>query len=68
MSSQKQGIVINPDSSVDVYFGPTPPAGKEANWIQTVPGKGWNCIFRFYGPLEPFFDRTWRLGEIELVK
>ena len=68
MGSQKKGIVINPDTSVDVYFGPTAPAGHEANWVQTVPGKGWNLILRLYGPLDPFFDKTWRPGEIELVK
>jgi len=68
MGSQKKGIVINPDTSVDVYFGPQAPAGKESNWVQTVPGKGWNVIFRLYGPLEPFFDKTWRPGEIEVVK
>jgi hypothetical protein len=45
------------------------PAGKEeGNWVQTVPGKGWNLILRLYGPLEPFFDKTWRPSEIELVK
>jgi hypothetical protein len=66
--SQKKGIVTNADSSVDVYFGPTAPAGHEANWVQTVPGKGWNAILRAYGPLEPWFDKTWRPGEIELVK
>ena len=38
--------------SVDVYFGPKAPAGKESNWIQTMPGKGWNTILRLYGPLE----------------
>jgi len=41
------------DGSVDVYFGPTAPAGKESNWIQTVPGKGWFTILRLYGALEP---------------
>jgi hypothetical protein len=25
-------------------------------------------ILRLYGPLEPFFDKTWRPSEIELVK
>ena len=44
------------------------PAGKEANWTQTVPGKGWLVLFRLYGPLEPWFNRTWRPGEFELVK
>jgi hypothetical protein len=66
MGSQKKDVVINPDTSVDVYFGPQALAGKESNWVQTVPGKGWNLILRLYGPLEPFFDKTWRPGEIEL--
>jgi len=68
IGSQKKGIVINPDTSVDVYFGPKPPPGKEGNWVQTVPGKGWFTLLRLYGPLEPWFDKTWRPGEIELVK
>jgi hypothetical protein len=65
LSSQKPGLVINPDTSVDVYFGPEPPAGKDANWVETVPGKGWWVILRLYGPLEQWFDKTWRPGEIE---
>jgi hypothetical protein len=48
-------------------FGPKAPAGKEANWIASVPGKGWFAILRLYGPLEPWFEKTWRPGEIELV-
>jgi hypothetical protein len=54
--------------TVDLYFGPKAPEGKEANWTQTVPGKGWFTIFRMYGPLDARFDKTWRPGEIELVK
>ncbi len=68
LGSQKKGIVVNPDSSVDIYFGPKAPKGKESNWIQTVPGKGWNTILRLYGPLESWFDKTWQPSEIELVK
>lgn len=68
VSSQNKELVINPDKSVDVYFGPTPPAGKENNWIQTIPGKGWFTILRLYGPLEPWFDKTWQPGEIEESK
>ena len=45
-----------------------PTAGKESNWIQSAPGKGWNTILRLYGPLEPWFDKTWRPGEIELIR
>ena len=44
------------------------PKGQENNWIQTVLGKGWSAIFRLYGPLEPWYDKTWRPGEIELVE
>jgi len=65
ISSLKEGIVVNPDSSVDIWFGPEPPEGKEANWIQTVPGKGWWLVLRIYGPLESWFDKTWKPGEIE---
>jgi hypothetical protein len=68
IGSQSKGFVINPDTSADVYFGPTAPAGHETNWVQTVPGKGWNTILRLYGPLQPWFDKTWKPGEIELVK
>ncbi|HEU0163575.1 MAG TPA: DUF1254 domain-containing protein [Thermomicrobiales bacterium] len=59
-------LTVNPDRSVDLYFGPHAPAGFETNWIQTVPGKGWFCLLRLYGPLESWFDKTWRPGEIEL--
>jgi hypothetical protein len=68
IGSQKKGIVINDDSSVDVWFGPTAPKGHEANWVQTVPGKGWNSLFRLYGPLQPWFDKTWKPGDFERVK
>ena len=68
VSSQDKGLMVNKDGSVDVYFGPTAPAGKSTNWVQTVPGQGWNTILRLYSPLEPWFEKTWRPGEIELVQ
>jgi hypothetical protein len=68
VSSLDQGLVVNADGSVDVYFGPKAPPGMERNWIQTLPGKGWNMLFRLYGPLEPWFDKSWKLSEIERVK
>jgi hypothetical protein len=59
----------NVDGSTTVYFAPTQPAGVErGNWIQTDPTKGWWTILRLYSPLPPFFDKSWRPGEIELVK
>ena len=66
VSSQNKDLVVNADGSVDIYFGPKAPAHK-ANWIQTVPGKGWNTILRLYSPLETWFNKTWRPGEIELM-
>jgi hypothetical protein len=59
----------NADGSTTVYFGPAQPAGvKRGNWIQTMPGKGWFLILRLYSPLEPFFAKTWRPSEVELVR
>jgi hypothetical protein len=43
------------------------PKGHEANWVQTVPNKGWSVLLRLYGPLQPWFDKTWKPGEFELV-
>lgn len=65
VGSQSKGLQVNSDGSVDVYFGPKAPAGKESNWVQTMPRTGWNTILRLYGPLEPWFAKTWRPGEIE---
>ena len=43
------------------------PAGvSDGNWIQTMPGKGWNTIVRLYNPLESFFDKSWRLARSSL--
>lgn len=64
LSSLSEGIALNKDGSTDIYFGPRVLAGKESNWIQTVPDKGFWLILRLYGPLEPWFDKTWRPGRI----
>ena len=68
INSQKADLVFNSDGSIDVIFSPDPPSGKNANWLQTIPGKGWFVWLRLYGPLEPWFDKTWRPGEIESIK
>jgi len=66
-NSARSKLLKNEDGSVDIYFGPTAPEGFEENWIETVPDKGWFILLRLYGPLEPWFDKTWRPGEIELL-
>ena len=68
VSSQDKNVKVNADGSVDVWFGPKAPAGMEHNWVETIPGKGWFTILRLYGPLQPFFDKTWRPSEIEVVR
>lgn len=45
-NNMKDPLVANDDGSVDLHFGPAAPAGTEANWIETVPGKGWFAILR----------------------
>jgi hypothetical protein len=67
VSSQDKDLMVNADGSIDVWFGPKAPAGKEANWVQTAPGTGWNVVLRLYGALEPWFDNSWQPGEVELV-
>ena len=61
VGSQTKGLLVNADRTVDIY-------GKENNWVQTIPETGWNTILRLYGPLELWFNKTWRPGEIELLK
>jgi hypothetical protein len=63
--SNNKNLVCNNDGSVDVWFGPKPIEGKENNWVKTIPGNRWLMILRLYYPLESWFDRTWRPGEIE---
>ena len=65
VASNSGRLRANADGSHDLYFGPQAPPGQEANWVQTVPGKAWFAIFRNYGPLQPWFDQTWRLSDFE---
>lgn len=66
-SSQNPDLQANPDGSVDVYFGPTAPAGKQANWVPTKIGGQFEAMFRLYGPQKALFEKTWNLPDIEKV-
>ena len=59
-------LKVNDDGSVDVYLGPEAPDGWESNWIPT--GEDWFTLFRFYGPEEPVFDKSFVLPNIEKVQ
>ena len=67
-SSNTPGLQKNADGSVDIYFGPKAPAGKESNWVPTSAEGKFEVLFRLYGPEKPFFDKTWKLPDIKKVK
>ena len=64
-SSKVPGLQKNADGSVDIYFGPKAPEGKEPNWVPTKADGKFEVMFRFYGPEKPVFDKTWKLPDIE---
>ncbi|SHG30796.1 Uncharacterized conserved protein [Kaistia soli DSM 19436] len=68
VDSHHPGLKTDADGSVTIWFGPKAPAGAENNWVQTMPGRGWNTLLRLYGPLEPWFDKSWKPGDIEPVE
>ncbi|MCD9573799.1 DUF1254 domain-containing protein [Flavobacterium soyae] len=67
-ASTSPGLQKNSDGSVDIYFGAKAPAGKEANWVPTDPKRKFELLARFYGPEKGFFDKTWKMGDVEEVK
>jgi hypothetical protein len=67
-NNKRDKLVYNKDGSVDLYFGPSLPKGApKANWTQTTPNKAWFVLLRLYGPLQPWFDKTWSPSDFELV-
>ena len=66
-SSQITEMQKNADGSLDVYFGPKAPAGKEAHWVPTNPKREFELMFRVYGPKKEFFDKAWVLPDVEQV-
>jgi hypothetical protein len=68
LDSNNPSVKPNADRSYTMWFAPKPPRGHEGNWIQTMPGKSFNVILRLYGPLQSWFDKTWKPGDFELVE
>jgi hypothetical protein len=66
-SSQSPGLQTNADGSVDIWFSPKAPAGKESNWVPTKRDGKFEVLFRFYGPEKSVFDKTWTLPDIERI-
>jgi hypothetical protein len=57
----------NADGSIDLYLGPKAPAGQEAYWIPTDPARKFELMFRLYGPKKEFFDKVWKLPDVEAL-
>jgi hypothetical protein len=68
LASNDTTVQKNPDGSVDIYFGPKAPAGKESNWVPTDPKRQFELLFRLYGPKKELFEKTWKLPDVERVK
>lgn len=68
LSSRSEELVTNSDGSVDLYFGPEAPKGKESNWIQSNKGQSFFVYLRLYGPEQEFFDQTYPMNKIEKIK
>jgi hypothetical protein len=64
LASNDRAVQKNTDGSVDIYFAPAAPAGKESNWIPTDPKRAFEVLFRLYGPKKALFDKTWTLPDI----
>ncbi|MDV6292713.1 DUF1214 domain-containing protein [Rhodococcus aetherivorans] len=65
----RRAATADPDGSTTVHFAPELPDGvPDGNWIQTTPGRGWCVCLRLYSPLQPFFDKSWRPGELDEVE
>ncbi|HMM91813.1 DUF1254 domain-containing protein [Bradyrhizobium sp.] len=66
-ASNAADLQKNVDGSVDIYFGPAAPAGKETNWVPTDPARKFELMARFYAPKKEFFEKKWILPEVEKV-
>ncbi|MEE4270197.1 MAG: DUF1254 domain-containing protein [Thermoanaerobaculales bacterium] len=68
LDSTLPGVTPDEDGAYTIWFGPDAPEGHEDHWVQTIRGKGFAILLRLYGPLEPWFDKTWKPGDFELVE
>jgi hypothetical protein len=66
-ASNATEVQKNPDGSVDIYFGPKSPAGKESNWVPTDPARKFELMFRLYAPTEALFEKKWVLPDVEKI-
>ncbi len=69
MLERSKGLRENADGSYYMLLGPgDPPKGWEANYVRTLPGRGWFPYMRAYGAGKEFFDDTYKLPTINKVE
>ena len=69
IDSTMKEVKQNADGSVDIYFGPNAPKGKEGNWLPTDPKRRFFMLARFYGPKPELYDgSSFQLNNMELIK
>jgi hypothetical protein len=68
VGSRTPGVRENDDGSYYVLLGPDPsPEGWEANYVQTLPGRGWFPYLRAYGAEAEFFDGSYTYPTVTKV-
>jgi hypothetical protein len=65
LGSGDPNLQKNVDGSIDLYFGPKAPQGKDTNWIYTAPGKEWFAVLRLHTPERAVFEKSWILPNLE---
>lgn len=68
VASSDEGVKPNDDGSTDLYIGPKPVEGFEANTVITNPDEEYFLMFRLYGAEPSLWEKNWKLGDPELVK
>ncbi len=59
-------LKANAHDSVDLFIGPKAPKGLESNWIPTQ-GKRPLPVMRLYGGDDAFWDKSFKMPDVELV-
>jgi hypothetical protein len=66
-ASNAADLTKNADGSVDIWFSPEAPAGRETNWVPTDPNRRFELMFRLYAPTKALFDKAWTLPDVERI-
>jgi hypothetical protein len=67
LDNRMKDLQYNSDGSIDLFVGPSAPKGYEKNHMKTVGTDGWFVYFRLFAPLQPFFDKTFKLADFERI-